>query len=125
MDNSVFSIAAQNASFLALRQSVIARNIAMSNVPGYQAQDVRPFAETLDRMSIVQASTDPAHVADGRAVQEAGGLVDDTAWETYHSGTSVTLEHELAKSGHVMAAHRLNTGIVRSFHTMFLASVSG
>ena len=60
-----------------------------------------------------------------QSVQEAGGLVDDTAWETYHSGTSVTLEHELAKSGHVMAAHRLNTGIVRSFHTMFLASVSG
>ena len=44
------------------------------------------------------------------------------AWETSHSGNSVSLEQELINAGDVNRAYRLNTGIAKAFHRMLLAS---
>jgi flagellar basal-body rod protein FlgB len=123
MDSSVFAVGLQNANYLAMRQSLIAGNIAQANVPGYRALDVRPFADALERPALTLGTTDPGHIALDISADVAGGHIQGEPWETYHSGGNVTLEQEMIKAGEVMNAHRLNVSVIKTFHGMFLAAV--
>ena len=46
-------------------------------------------------------------------------------WEITQSGNGVSLEQELIKSSDVNRAYRLNTGVIKAFHRMILASSKG
>lgn len=119
----LFDLAAQQARWLSVNQSVIASNVANANTPGYQAQAVRPFAEVLDKTQLQLASSDVQHV--GLTPAERGEVTtgDQAAWETTESGNSVSLEQEMIKAGDVRRDFSLNTNIVRAFHGMLMASV--
>ncbi len=120
---TLFSLAAQNANWLATRQVTIAANVANANTPGYRAQDVAPFNAVLSHLQLPIATTSAGHLQP----ETPGGLKTavkpaDT-WDVVYSGNSVNLEQEMMKAGQVGNAHTLNTNIVRAFHQMLQMAV--
>ena len=115
---NLFDLAAQQARWLAVRQSVIAGNVANVNTPGYHAVDVKPFSAVLDDTQVTMKATQPGHFGATDATAEKVALRQDDS-ELVPSGNSVQLEDELMKAADVRRAFDLNTAIVRAFHQMF------
>lgn len=116
----IHQLSMQNAAWLSARQAAIASNVANANTPGYKTQDVRPFAESLEQTSLNPTLSDASHLASYSTLSSQLHQAGESAWETYHSGGNVNLEHEMIKASEVSADYRLNTSIVRTFHRFFL-----
>lgn len=82
---SIFDLARQAASHAAMRQAVVARNVANADTPAYRAQDVTPFSQ-------VFAEGRPARVID------AGGAASP-------NGNTVSLEAEMLRGVEAERAH--------------------
>ena len=118
----LFDAVSRSNQWLSVRQSTIASNVANANTPGYKALDVEPFEKVLESTRLSMQATQPGHLADATARDPAVAASKSGAWETSHSGNSVSLEQELINAGDVNRAYRLNTGIAKAFHRMLLAS---
>ena len=115
---NLFDLAAQQARWLAVRQSVIAGNIANVNTPGYHSVDVKPFSAVLDNTQVRMKATQPGHFGAMDAADETAALRQDDS-ELVPSDNSVQLEDQLMKASDVRRAFDLNTAIVKAFHQMF------
>jgi flagellar basal-body rod protein FlgB len=115
----LFDIAAQQAKWLAVRQSAIAGNIANVNTPGYGAVDVEPFERVLDGTRVAMAATQAAHFSGG-ATGEGFAVSPNEEPALMPSENTVVLEDELVKAGEVRRAFELNTAVVKAFHRMML-----
>jgi len=120
----LFALASKQAEWLAVRQEVVAGNIANANTPKYKAKDVTPFSAVLGA-EMQMARTNPAHFAESDLsadvrVKEAE-LNDEIGIQI--SGNSVALESELTKTGQIKREYELNTNLVSSFHRMMLMTV--
>jgi flagellar basal-body rod protein FlgB len=116
---NLFDLAAQQARWLAVRQSVIAGNVANVNTPGYHSVDVKPFSAVLDDTQVTMKATQPGHFGATDASAGTAALRQDDDSELVPSGNSVQLEDELLKAADVRRAFDLNTAIVKAFHQMF------
>ncbi|UHC17244.1 flagellar basal body rod protein FlgB [Methylobacterium currus] len=117
----LFDLASMHASYLSVRQSTIAGNVANANTQGYQARDTVPFAQVLARTGSDMAMTSRAHL-------QAPGLgvpvrTDKTGWDVLETSSSVSLEQEMLKASEVSRQHNLDVGVVRSFHRMLMSAV--
>ena len=98
----------------AQRQTVVARNIANADTPGYKARDIEPFEEGYRRAAFgALRATDPRHLqtpdwspAAARPVFQDGGASPN--------GNSVSLEEEMLKAAELKREHDLSLGIYRS-----------
>lgn len=116
----LFDLAAQQARWLAVRQSAIAGNIANANTPGYGTVDVEPFERVLDGTRVAMAATQASHFT-GAATSETLALREQRDGPALMpSGNTVVLENELMKAGEVRRGFELNTAIVKAFHRMML-----
>ncbi len=119
---NLFDLAAQQARWLAVRQSAVSSNIANVNTPGFQAKDVEPFESVLSGTSVKMAATHPGHL--GVSAEEGSrsfGLKEiQSDKAAMPSGNSVDLQQELIKSSEVRRSFELNTGLVKSFNRMLL-----
>jgi len=115
-------LAANNAKWLSIRQSLIAGNIANANSPKFKTVDVRAFDEALNSTGLQATRTHPSHktIATGNVsgVRTKAGV----SWDTYHSGGNVSLPHEMIKAGEVATAYKLNTSVMKSFHRMLITT---
>ncbi len=118
----LFNLASQQLRHLAERQAVISGNIANANTPGYRAQDVTPFREILDRTSLPLSATNGAHLDGGLRAERVFKGKAAAAGETVHSGNSVGIEEQMMKAGEIARDQNLNTGVVKAFHRMLMAS---
>ncbi len=121
----LFALASKQAEWLAVRQEVVAGNIANANTPKYKAKDVTPFSAVLAGTETRMARTNVAHFAESDLsadvrVKEAE-LNDEIGVQI--SGNSVALESELTKTGQIKREYELNTNLVSSFHRMMLMTV--
>ncbi len=57
-----FSIASQQNRWLAVRQSVVAQNVANVNTPGFKAMDVEPFEAILNETGMAMKRTQANHL---------------------------------------------------------------
>jgi flagellar basal-body rod protein FlgB len=122
----LFNVASRANHWLSVRQSTIAENVANANTPGFKAQDVKPFADVLDNMTLGMAATRPDHVSYAPAgLARAEATPAEGATEILHSGNTVSLEKEMARAGEVNRAFALNTNIVKAFHRMLMTSTKG
>ena len=120
----LFAIASQRATWLSVRQSAIADNIAKANSPGLRPQDVEPFERAVDKAAGGDMGrTSPVHFSLGAADARRPGLASKDGWEVAPSGNAVSLENELIKADEVNRAYALNTGVVKSFHRMLTMSM--
>jgi flagellar basal-body rod protein FlgB len=120
---TLFSLASQNASWLATRQVTIAANVANANTPGYRAQDVAPFSAVLSHLQLPMAATSAGHIQPETPSGLKTAVKPADSWDVVYSGNSVSLEQEMMKAGDVSNAHSLNTNIVRAFHQMLQMAV--
>lgn len=116
----ILNMAHGMATHAAARQSVVARNIAHSDTPGYRARDVASFAQTYQQQPADQMrASRVGHLVTDRAtaldVHEVPGL------EASPNGNTVSLETEMikgieAKRQHdrALAIYRSSLGILRS-----------
>jgi flagellar basal-body rod protein FlgB len=121
----LFDLVSRRNQWLSVRQSAIAGNIANANTPAYRARDVEPFSAALDAARVGMTATRQGHLPTPGAGQPNVQVSDGETWETQHSGNTVSLEQELLKAGEVSGAYRLNTGVLKAFHRMILASSRG
>jgi flagellar basal-body rod protein FlgB len=116
---NLFNLAAQQARWLSVRQSVIAGNVANVNTPGYVARDVKPFEAVLDNRHVAMAATEPGHMqGNNPLVQDVSLREDNENPVVLPSGNTVSLQTELVKSADVQRQFNLNTAIVKAFHNM-------
>ncbi len=120
---TLFSLASQNANWLATRQVTIAANVANANTPGYRAQDVAAFSAVLSHLQLPIATTSAGHLQPETPSGLKSAVKPVDTWDVVYSGNSVNLEQEMMKAGEVGNAHTLNTNIVRSFHQMLQMAV--
>lgn len=120
----VFSIATQRAQWLSARLGVIAGNVANASTPGYRAREIAPFEAVLKQQQMQIARTDPAHLnmaGEVGAVRfEAREARADLAT---HSGNTVELEKEMLAGAETVRQFRLTSGLVRTWHRLFMMSV--
>jgi flagellar basal-body rod protein FlgB len=121
----LFDLALQRSQWLSVRQSVVAENIANANTPNYRARDVEPFEATLDKTELSMAGTRSGHILPASLAVSASEIESARSWDIASQGNDVSLEKELIKAGEVSRDFSLNTGIVKSFHRMWMASVKG
>lgn len=90
----VFDLATARARHAALRQNVVAENVANADTPGFRAQDLRDFEDIVNQMR-------PGDSADrlnlGRRI-DAGTPISP-------NGNSVSLEIEMMKSVDAQRSH--------------------
>lgn len=121
----LFDLASQQARWLSARHVVVAENIANANTPGYKAADVPPFDAVYNDTALTMTATNPLHIAGDPLAPDAIPVKDGSTWEVTHSGTSVSLEQELLKSGEVTSASSLNRAVVKAFNQMLMTSLKG
>ncbi len=119
----LFDLAASEARWLAVRQAVVAENVANANTPGYAAKDVAPFDSVYQQTSLQLATDNPRQIGNDPLDVESAAGKDEQPWEVTLSGNSVSMEHEMLKANEVSRMYAMNTGIVKAFHQMMSLSL--
>jgi flagellar basal-body rod protein FlgB len=119
----LFGLASRHAQWASLRQVTISGNVANANTPGYEALDVTPFTDVMNKTQLAMARTSAGHLGAGASDAQTGKVDPSQSWDITHSGNTVSLDQEMVKAGEVNRAMSLNTSIVKSFHRMMLSSV--
>lgn len=94
-------------------QGVIARNIAHSDTPGFQARDIRPFAE-------VWADARAQGALPPRAQMER---LDPNPVTRSPDGNTVSLEHEMMRASQARHSHDMALGIYSMSRDILRASI--
>lgn len=119
----LFNLIDQQKSWLSMRQSLVAQNVANADTPGYKAQDLMPFSRVMERSALEMAGADPLHMRPSPTETLAAAMRPAEGWETSHSGNSVSPELEMIKAGEVRGAFTLDTNLMRAFHGMWMSAV--
>ncbi|WP_324753307.1 FlgB family protein [Roseovarius sp. Pro17] len=118
----IFRMAHAMAQHAGARQSVLARNMANADTPGYAARDVAPFAETYrNDAGFAPRTTRPGHMSEsagGHAVE----IRDASRGQTDPNGNSVSLETEMLKAVDTKRQHDRALAIYKSSLTVLRAA---
>ncbi|MDB6176667.1 FlgB family protein [Paracoccus sp. Z330] len=109
---------------VAQRQTVVARNIANADTPGFRAQDLKPFEETYRQGTQLPElrRTAPQHFAEP-TWSPVSQEIDSATAELSPNGNSVSLEQEMLKAAELKRAHDMSLGIYQSALTLMRTSI--
>jgi flagellar basal-body rod protein FlgB len=124
---SVFDLAQKRAQWLAVRQQVVAGNVANANTPGYEARDLSAFTTVLDSSATGLATTNVNHFSDldmdGSSALRSRPIKN--SWDPVASGNSVSIEQEIVKAGDIAKDYAFATNVMRTMQRMWLMSAKG
>ena len=107
MDSGLLVTLKDRLAWLGSRQTVLARNVANANTPGFKAEDLEPFSPR----AVNQAGAD-----------SSGQSSKPRMFETKPTGAPVSLEDEMAKLGEVQLDYQLaSTLYVKSLGLLKIA----
>ncbi|ARJ69375.1 FlgB family protein [Paracoccus contaminans] len=107
----------------ALRQRVIAANVANADTPGYRAQDLRGFAQTYrDSPAIGLRTTRPDHVSAGDWGSAQGARID-AGGEPAPNGNTVSIEDELVRAAEARREFDLSLSVFQSGMIMLRTAI--
>jgi flagellar basal-body rod protein FlgB len=121
----LFTLGARRLDWVAHRQSLVARNVANADTPGYKPRDVSAFDDRLDAAGLRLSVTSPTHMT---ATGSAAGTLDDRearGWETSISGNAVSLEQELSRAAETNRQAGVATAAMKAFQRLALLTVKG
>ncbi len=131
----LFSLVSERMRYLTDRQSVLSRNVANADTPGYQARDLTPFSfhSALLRTDSSSAASPLALVRTSAAhlgAASAGGVsrIDMSArsYGEKPDGNTVSIEEQMVKSADVANAFDLaTTAYTKSIGLMKIGIDSG
>ncbi len=109
----VFDMARAMAEHAAYRQSVVARNVANADTPGYRARDIAPFSELVSGNGGFSMRTSrPAHM---NGIIGNGGREEFEARPMFEPGrNTVSLEEEMVKAAELRSDYNRALAIYRS-----------
>ncbi len=122
---NILQLASRHSGWLAVRQSVVAGNVANAATPGFKAREVSDFGDALTSAGVTMQATHVLHIRGAGGETGRHDISASQTWETRHSGNSVRLEEELMKASSVNRAMQLNTGVAQAFHRMLATAVRG
>lgn len=113
------------ATHAASRQSVIARNVANADTPGFRARDIESFAEIYraDDGGMALRATRAGHLPDAGGDGTAHHFRTFRTGEAAPNGNSVALEAELMKSAETKMQHDMAMAVYGSALTVLRASI--
>lgn len=115
----IFRTAGGLARHAAVRQGIIAENIANADTPGYRPRDVTAFADMMDPTQAMRR-TRPGHLgAADPAVQRIAGVGTMPS----ANGNAVSVETEMVKAVEVRQQHDRALAIYRSSLALLRASL--
>lgn len=103
------------------RQTVVARNIANSDTPGFKARDIQDFAARHEGAAASMRQTRAGHMGATNQPAAARQIVSDTGMSP--NGNSVSLEEEMVKLAETRRSHDLSISIYRSALNMMRTSI--
>jgi flagellar basal-body rod protein FlgB len=117
----LFQVTGDRMRYLTERQTLIARNIANADTPGYKAQDLTPFAPISPASGqaatgiapVALSQTNTAHLQlepDAVASQQPVATQADYGGEK-PSGNTVSIEEQMIKSADVSNAFAMATAV--------------
>lgn len=119
----IFRMSTALAQHAGARQSVLARNIANADTPGYGARDIAPFTEIYNGNSSFQPRiTRSGHIGRDTAGGYAVEIRDAAPGEIDPNGNSVSLEQEMLKAVEVKREHERALAIFKSSLTVLRAA---
>ena len=120
----VFRMAHAMATHAGTRQTVIARNMANADTPGYRAQDIEPFqADTESNLTAFAPRATRATHLNGNA-QSQHLVIDRAGAEADPNGNSVSLETEMIHAVDTKRQHDRALAIYRHSLTVLRSAVS-
>ena len=126
-DLEIFRLSSALASHASARQSVIARNVAHVDTPGYTARDLPAFDDIMRKTSaspLRARQTREGHEAspDGPIRMQARAIdVDGTESP---NGNSVTLEDQMVRAAETRRQHDLAMAVYRKSMEIFRLGLS-
>ncbi|MFT5005586.1 MAG: flagellar basal-body rod protein FlgB [Paracoccaceae bacterium] len=121
---NVFRMAEAMAVHAGQRQAVIAQNVANADTPGYQAQDLTPFADSYQNQNSggFMRATRANHLNAGSSGgNEMAGVKMNLA--TDPNDNSVSIEQEMLKAVDVKRQHDRAIAIYKSSLSILRASI--
>jgi flagellar basal-body rod protein FlgB len=134
----LFRLTGDRMRYLTERQTVVAKNIANADTPGYQAQDATPFAFDSALLhtgisasaaghatALTLAQTQPGHIAlTASAATQAGTKAN--AYGEKPDGNTVSIEEQMVKSADIGNEFALaNAAYTKSLTLMKIAIDAG
>lgn len=108
----------------AQRQTVVARNIANADTPGFKSRDITPFADSYREAATAQPlrGTNPRHLTDSFwSTGQPSVTTDDS--EPSPNGNSVSIEAEMIKTAETRHEHEVSIGIYRTAMDILRTSI--
>ena len=116
---SLFDLAQRRLSWLDQRQQVLARNVAHADTPGWQARDLRPFADILaDGSGVAPARTSTRHLS-GTLDHMQGRGKTLRAHARMPDGNDVSIEDQLTRVAGTETQQSLVNGVFRKYLGLF------
>lgn len=99
----LFRVAADRMRYLTQRQTVVSRNIANADTPGYKAVDLAPFAPSAAVSGpLAVAATQPGHFGTTPSDTSVGAqVVQSSLYGEKPNGNTVSLEEQMLKSADI------------------------
>ena len=115
-DIPLFAALNERMKWLTARQEMLSRNIAHSDMPEYEALDIKEldFAALVRKADrAIPLKTDPHHLQGTLPVLDAALMKSKTPYETAPSGNSVVLEEQMTKMADTQARYSLMVNLYR------------
>lgn len=116
----LFDLAERRLAWIGARQSVLARNVANADTPGFKARDVKPFADVLKSGlgdgAVAPVRTNALHLSGTAPGSAAGSILQG---ETSPDGNSVSLDEQMVKVAQTDNDHELVTAVYTRYLGMF------
>jgi flagellar basal-body rod protein FlgB len=133
VNSRLFTLLSARQSWLGDRQTVLARNIANADTPGFLPQDLSEteFRRKVARLSrplppVAMASTDSGHLpAMRQASMEDARPRTGKGWEIAPSGNAVVLEEQAEIMARTQIDHQLGNDLYRKYVQMWRTAVGG
>ncbi|WP_051328851.1 hypothetical protein [Geminicoccus roseus] len=131
VNSRLFTLLSARQGWLADRQTVLTRNIANADTPGFVPSDLseaefRRRATTLARPApkVAMAATDSSHLPPVRQADLADARPRSAqGWEVAPSGNAVVLEEQAELMAHTQLNHQLGNDLYRKYAQMWRTAV--
>jgi flagellar basal-body rod protein FlgB len=120
---NVIGVASQHLNWLTVRQAVTATNIANTDTPGFKAQQITAFQDTLKNSGQTLGVTHAKHMRAAIAASGGAEIRPQNNAEPTLSGNDVIIEKELRTLGENARQHAFDIGMLRTFHRLILTSI--
>ena len=121
-DNKLFTNIRKRLDYLSQRQKVITENIANTNTPGYQAQDLEDNTR-FNNISLRKTSS--KHIASNNTSKGDYLLISNNTGEEKPNGNNVSIEQELMKQSTIQIDYQAAVKIYKHISKMMRNVVEG